>query len=379
MKRSILLALALLPAIGYAQNGAFVINGKVGTINAPAKAYIHYTVGQETILDSASIQNGAFRFAGRVSEPVKAQVLINHKGSGLPKPGQRGNDVLNIYLEKGTMNITAKDSVFKAVVTGSRLNDENAKYKAFMAKPQKEIASLNTMYLAASDTKKKDPEFIRNLQAIQIKIAEEQRVLQLSFVKQNPDSYFSLEALLGIAGPSHDMILIKPLYQGLSTRVRNTGIGHAIGQLIEASNQTSIGSVAPDFTQNDVNEKPVKLRSFRGKYVLLDFWASWCGPCRAENPTVVKAYEKYKNKNFTIVGVSLDRPGKKADWLAAIKKDGLTWTQVSDLQYGDNAVAKLYGITGIPQNFLIDPSGKIIAKNLRGDELNKKLKEIFGS
>ena len=141
----------------------------------------------------------------------------------------------------------------------------------------------------------------------------------------------------------------------------------------------ALGAIAPDFTQDDVNGTPVSLSSFKGKYVLIDFWASWCGPCRAENPNVVKAYNKFKSKNFTIIGVSLDKPEGKADWLAAIKNDGLAWTQVSDLKFWSNEVALQYAVQSIPHNFLLDPTGKIIAKDLRGNDLDKKLTEIFGS
>ena len=154
----------------------------------------------------------------------------------------------------------------------------------------------------------------------------------------------------------------------------------AVDAMIKQQQQTSkglTGQTAPEFSLPDPNGKPVSLRSFRGKYVLVDFWASWCKPCRMENPVVVAAHQQFKNRNFTVLGVSLDQPGAKDDWMTAVMKDGLTWTQVSDLKFWDSPVVSLYKITGIPYNVLIDPQGKIVAESLRGDDLAATLDKVL--
>ncbi len=173
-----------------------------------------------------------------------------------------------------------------------------------------------------------------------------------------------------IASTLDKLIKLHPWLTTAKVQRENLAKGEAIAK------KTAIGSPAMDFTQNDVNGKPVSLSSYKGKYVLLDFWASWCGPCRAENPNVVKAYKKYHEKGFEILAVSLD--DKKDKWLEAIAKDGLTWTHVSDLKGWKNVVAQMYNIRAVPSNLLLDKDGNIMAKDLRAEELDKKLGEIFG-
>jgi peroxiredoxin len=199
-----------------------------------------------------------------------------------------------------------------------------------------------------------------------------------SIIDANPNSPVAPFILSATYGFSQDPIVLERRYKKLSLAGQQSTIGKQLLTMIEDSKVGAVGSMAMEFTQDDVNGNPVSLSSFRGKYVLLDFWASWCGPCRSENPNVVENYQRFKDKNFTVLGVSLDRPGQKNRWLEAIQEDKLTWTHVSDLQFWNNAVAKQYKVQSIPQNLLIDPNGVIIAKNLRGEALGQKLCEVLG-
>jgi peroxiredoxin len=230
---------------------------------------------------------------------------------------------------------------------------------------------------SASDAMKISPYFQNSIQRkYKVAQAEEEEVMR-KFIADNPKSFMSLAALGSLNNSSSDPYEIEKIYNTLSPELRATEGGVSFRQVLDIAKTTAIGSIAPDFTQADTTGKPVTLSSLRGKYVLIDFWASWCGPCRQENPNVVKVYNQYKARNFTIIGVSLDREDGKAAWLKAIKDDGLTWTQVSDLKYWANQAGILYKVASIPQNYLLDPTGKIIAKNLRGADLEAKLAEVL--
>lgn len=381
MKKILFFCAALLPVFAMAQTPQkFTIKGKVGSLNTPAKVYLGYQLGANQMVDSAVVTNGSFELSDNIFFPINATLLVDHKGEGLMKvTQQKAPDAINLFLDKGDIIVTsATDSIARANITGSAANDDFKKLSALREGIIDQAIKIKSEETSAPAAQQQSPDFQNKLMARRKALQQQYEALLKDFIRSNPKSFISLIALGSLGGPSADAASLETLYNSLDPSIKELEPAKELYQSITTAKVTAIGVTAPDFTLPDIHDIPVTLSSLRGKYVLVDFWASWCGPCRMENPNVVKAYNKYKLKKFTILGVSLDRPGAKADWLNAIKNDGLAWTQVSDLQFWNSKAAQLYGVTSIPQNFLLDPQGKIIAKNLRGDDLDKKLAEIFG-
>ena len=275
-------------------------------------------------IDSIELKNGKFKFNKAVDLPELYGLTLD-----------KAKTPFYMFLENKPVTVSLDTAAYyhNSIVTGSKVQNIFAEYKKQRG----------------------------------VKIDE--------FIKANPSSLVSAYVLYRDFSYKLTPVQIEDDINLLDPALRQTPYVKVLNELTSVLKTVQIGSKAPDFTAKDVNGKDVKLSAHLGKYVLVDFWAAWCGPCRRENPNVVKAYLKYKDKGFDVFGVSLDK--SKAAWEKAIRDDGLNWTQVSDLAFWNSAPAKLYGVRAIPANFLLDPNGVIIARNLRGEELLQKLEDVL--
>lgn len=362
--RKLFCIVLFVPVLVFSQKGGknFVINGKIEGLEEGTEVKISNGGDNSEPLASSSVVKGKFQLKGKVPEP------------GLYKINVGKLEPINIYLENSVINISGKkDDIKNVKITGSVSHNDFVQFEntfnPLFGQLNAAASTINSMQ-PGPDRDGMVKIYVGVLDNIQKEIDK--------FINSKPRSYVSPFVLFVTTQVSSDLSLLEQRLHKLDTTIQNSQMGKMVLNYITENRIGSVGSTVVDFTQPDTLGKPVSLSSFRGKYVLLDFWASWCAPCRYENPNVVENFNKFKDKNFTVLSVSLDRPGQKEQWMKAIHDDHLVWTHVSDLQFWNNAAAQLYKINSIPQNILIDPAGKIVGKNLRGADLKNKLCEIFG-
>ena len=323
--------------------GGFIIRGTVtGFADGTPVSLINPQTGAPE--NQATIRNNNFILKGKIPfSDIKILVFNNQP------------PYLNLFLDSSDIIFNgAKENLQDATISGSPTQIDFVEFSNAIA-PYQEAFSPEAIYDSA--------------------LFENAAAISYDFAQRKPSSVIGAVALLRYMQASDDAEKTEQLYNTLTPEVKTHPIAPYIVSLITAAKSVPVGRLLEDFTQPDTAGVPVALSSLRGKFVLIDFWASWCGPCRRENPNLVNAFNRFKNKNFTVLGVSLDK--NKIPWIDAIKMDGLDWTQVSDLAWWNNAAAKQFGINSIPQNYLIDPEGKIVGMNLRGVALHKKLSKIL--
>lgn len=335
---------------------SFELIGKLGDPTLEGNTVLlSYSDGAKFRYDTTRVRNGVFLMKGTVQQTAKVFLYVDNSKEQTVLTKKKGQNI-RFYLSPGITRIEGT-GLENAKISGSQTQREYEKLSA-------DLAQVGwTQPSSKSDT-----------------VIDRRNQVYMKFMQQYPNSLVSHDLMDELANPNFFSLhstQMQKVAEGFPQSWKKSKAGLKVAGLIADAQELGVGKTSIDFTMNDIDGKPVKLSDYRGKFVLLDFWASWCLPCRAENPNVLKAYAQFRDKNFTVVAVSLDKESAKKEWLAAVKKDGLPWSQLSELKGWDSAVAKAYKIKSIPANYLIDPQGKIVGVGLRGENLIKQLEKTL--
>ena len=345
------------------ENLGFEINGKISGYDSGMVKIKKQLSGEWITIDSANSKNGEFKLTGSISSP---ELLYLFFGTD--------RNYSTIFIENSKITFTANiDSLKNPNVTGSKSHDEFTQYSKELKVFENKSSDLYKQYMEAE--KEGNEELVKEIEANYDKLYEEQIDFVKNYIGTHTNSFVAPYIIIRQLAHSLDVNELDSILNTLDSKIDSSVYVKKLKERVAVLRKVEIGKEAIDFTLNDTLGNPISLSSFKGKYVLVDFWAAWCRPCRAENPNNVKLYEKYKDKGFEILGVSFDET--RDAWVKAINDDGLTWPQVSDLKGWKSEAGKLYGVRSIPHTVLLNKEGVIIAKNLRGEELNEKVAELL--
>jgi peroxiredoxin len=323
-------------------------------------------------IDTTVVMDGKFEFKGNSVEPELHFLQVENI---------QGKVVF--VLESGEINITIlKDSINKSKIGGTFNNEQFSKYNSGQITIQKKMTDYRNANKEKMETaiQANDSVAVNTLRDGFLKLKEEEKNYNFTFCEENPKAFICVLMIQSMLyQPDADLVRIEKIYNNLDKSVKETKPGKSIGEMIGNSSAAEVGKMAPDFSAPNPEGKMVSLKESLGKVTIIDFWASWCGPCRKENPNVVALYNELHEKGLNIIGVSLDKEGDGQKWQDAIASDKLTWPQVSNLKYWNDPLAKKYNVQSIPATFILDATGKIVAKDLRGEELKAKVIELLGS
>lgn len=361
-----ILALTAFISCNKIEEGTYKVEANAVGIEDGKKVFVRKAISgkRPVIIDTLEVLNEKFSLEGEIDQPRLH--LLSLEGERSP---------MTVIIEEGKIKVDFyKDSIPLSKVSGTTSNDDLYKYISNSSNLRKKIQSLREQQVAAKETG--DAVTLTTLNETYAEVIEEVKSYDFSFVKENSNSYMAallVEQMLGNNSRTPEEIL--ELFNGLSDDIKGTDTGISLSKKLADVGKLSIGAIAPDFTGPTPTGEIISLKESLGKLTILDFWAAWCKPCRAENPNVVALYNDFHDKGLNIVGVSLDR--KSEDWKKAIEDDSLTWSHVSNLKFWQDPIAVMYNIRSIPATYLLDADGKIIAKNLRGEDLRVRVEELL--